>query len=76
MGALNIHNEELIYAVFDKVTIKNEISPCLLKRKSGCSGYETKKWLIDIIYVILYKLKNSCKWNFPPAISPILAKNA
>lgn len=43
MGALNIHNEELIYAVFDKVTIKNEISPCLLKRKSGCSGYETKK---------------------------------
>lgn len=24
MGALNIHNEELIYAVFDKVTIKNE----------------------------------------------------
>ncbi len=27
MGALNIHNEELIYAVFDKVTKKMKYRP-------------------------------------------------
>ena len=58
-----IHNEEPMYAVLDKVTIKSEILPFLSTAKRG---YETKSCLIEIINAILYKLKTGCQWKHLP----------
>ena len=56
-----IYNDNPMYAVLDKDTIKNSILPYLSTAKRG---FITKSCLIDIVNAILYKLKKRMPMGF------------
>ena len=57
----NIHNEEPMYTVLDKVITRSEILPCLSTAKRG---YERKSCRIKIFNAILYRLKTDGQLKF------------